>query len=258
MQITTAEFTDPGGRDTNEDRLGVARHGPWLCCVLADGAGGHGGGDVAARIVVDTVLDGFARLAAAGTALAPSALTRLLLHANDAVMEAQDSGQGSPQMRSTSVVLLVDTVHHQACWANCGDSRLYCLRNGQVLAQSRDHSLVQGMVDAGLLAADDVRRHPRRNVLLSALGAQEGLEIAASPGLLDLHEGDCFLLCSDGLWEAVDEAAIGHAVWHADSAHDWLTTLAAAVRTHSKPGHDNYTGIAVWVGQVHEVTRMGR
>lgn len=254
MQIETASFSDQGGRDRNEDDFRLAEYGHIHLAIVADGAGGHGGGDVASRLVVETAIDTLQRHAQAGTPMAGPTLVRALLQANDVVLEGQHQGGQVADMRSTAVLLTIDDERGEASWAHCGDSRLYWLRDGAVCDRTRDHSLVQGMVDAGMITASQAREHPQRNVLMSALGTVEDFDITALPEPVAVHEGDAFLLCTDGFWDDLDDSLIASVLARSQSAADWLRQLAHEVRTRARPGHDNYTAVAVWVGQPGDVT----
>jgi PPM family protein phosphatase len=254
VQLLTASVSEVGGRSRNEDAYGEWRRDHLLACVVADGAGGHGGGDAASRIVVDTVCAELDRVAAAGLALSAPNLMRILLRANDAIVDAQETGGGLEHMRSTAVLLAIDEHAQSAAWAHCGDSRLYCFRNGATRVQTQDHSLVQSMLDANLLESQDVRHHPRRNVLFAALGTADELPIAVSSEPFPLADGDAFLLCTDGFWEYVDEAAMIDAIGRAASPSAWLERLAARVTENARPGHDNFTATAVWIGEPPQTT----
>jgi serine/threonine protein phosphatase PrpC len=249
VHLQTASLSDVGDRSRNEDAHGEWRNGSRLACVVADGAGGHGGGDAASRIVVETVRAEVERVTNAGLALNARNLMRILLRANDAIVDAQETGGGLEHMRSTAVLLAIDEQAQSAAWAHCGDTRLYCFRNGATQVQTHDHSLVQSMLDANLLQAQDVRHHPRRNVLFSALGTADELPIAVSGEPFQLVDGDVFLLCTDGFWEYVDEAAMLDAIGRSDSPSAWLDRLAAGLRDNARPGHDNFTATAVWIGE---------
>jgi serine/threonine protein phosphatase PrpC len=255
VQLATASLTDQGGRQRNEDSLGDWSSERLYYCVLADGAGGHGGGDVASRIVVATVLADLRYLTVAELPPTGERLVSALSHANQNILEEQVRGSGDVKdMRSTAVLLAVDLECRTAAWAHCGDTRLYCFRGGQICAQTRDHSMVQEMVDARLLAAEDMRHHPRRNVLFAALGTADELNIAGLKETFDLLDRDAFLLCTDGLWEYVDEAFMSTTLAQAASPAAWLDALAAQVRAAAKANHDNYSAFAVWIEEDPEAT----
>lgn len=250
MQLATASLTDQGGRQRNEDSLGEWSSERLYYCVVADGAGGHGGGNVASRIVVDTVLADLRYLTVAELPPTGERLVSALSHANENIVEEQlRSGGDVKDMRSTAVLLAIDRESQTAAWAHCGDTRLYCFRAGQIHAQTRDHSMVQEMVDARLLNAEDARHHPRRNVLYAALGTRDALDIARLDGTFALLDRDCFLICTDGLWEYVEDAFMRDALAQAPTPAAWLGALAGQVRASAKANHDNFSAFAVWVGE---------
>ena len=255
MQLATASLTDQGGRPRNEDSFGDWSSERLYYCVVADGAGGHGGGDTASRIVVDSVLADLRYLTVAELPPTGERLVSALAHANENIVEEQLRGDGKEKdMRSTAVLLAIDRECGTAAWAHCGDTRLYCFRRGEISARTRDHSMVQEMVDAQLLAAEEMRHHPRRNVLYAALGTQDQLDIAGFDGTFALNDGDAFLICTDGLWEYAEDAFILDALASAATPAAWLDALAATVRATAKANHDNYTALAVWVSDDPEAT----
>ena len=256
MQLATANLTDHGGRQRNEDSLGDWSSERLYYCVVADGAGGHGGGDVASRIVVDTVLTDLRHLTVAELPPNGERLVSALLHANENIVDEQTHGETVKDMRSTAVLLAIDRERHTAAWAHCGDTRLYCFREGRIRAQTRDHSVVQRMVDAQLLTLEDARRHPRRNVLFSALGTRDEIDVEGIDGTFGLLDRDAFLICTDGLWEYVDEAFMCNALAQAATPAAWLEALAAQVRATARANHDNFSAFAVWIGDASGVTEL--
>jgi len=248
-QIEFAILSRPGGRSSNEDACGHWHSEERLCCVVADGAGGHGGGDVASKLVVRHIIE--------QASLAPLAradeVQDLLIDTNVQLRRHQSGADRTRDMHSTVVALFVDLAGHEALWGHAGDSRLYLFRDGVMLAHTRDHSVVQSMVDAGLLMHEQMRTHPRRSELNSALGCRPEellVSVAAHPWALKPH--DAFLLCTDGLWEFVDEAEMCASLSRAADPAAWLAKLEELVLLHAsaagKTGHDNFSGIAVWVG----------
>jgi PPM family protein phosphatase len=257
MRFDLASITDKGGRRGNEDRLALVDHARLVAGVVADGAGGHGGGDVAAQLVVDSVSAALRERAARGAQIDGDALADALVDANRAIVEAQAEGGALARMRSTAAVLAIDPVARRALWAHCGDTRIYCFRQGRTAWQTIDHSMVQRLVDAKLLAPGEMRGHPLRSVLLAALGTQEALDVQAARVPFPISDGDVFLVCSDGFWEHVDEAAMIECIGQAADAEGWLAVLAARVRSVAPPRADNLSAVAVWVGAPREATVLG-
>jgi PPM family protein phosphatase len=249
-QIELAILSRPGGREYNEDACGHWHSDNHLCCVVADGAGGHGGGDIAARIAVRHIIERFA----ATPVDAPEQVRELLLDTNASVIRHRADGDAQANMHTTVVSLFIDLDRLQALWGHAGDSRLYVFRDGQLLAHTRDHSLVQTLVEAGLLTAEQMRNHPRRSELHSALGTEpEDLRVTIIARPWTLVPGDVFLLCTDGLWEYVEDEQMCESLSRASNPSAWLDDLEQRVLHNAelahKPRHDNFSGVAVWIGQ---------
>lgn len=252
MQLEIAALSKAGGRAINEDACGVWSSADGCFCVLSDGAGGHGGGDVASKLAVSRVLEWFRRQ----PRCTPEAVEGALMAANRAIVEQQKSERKLADMRATIVVLALDTLHGIAFWGHLGDSRLYCFRGGRLLVQTRDHSVVQSMVDAGYVKPGDLRTTPHRSRLLGALGDAGRFEPTVERQHFSLADGDAFLLCTDGCWEFVEEAEMGQALLEANSGEDWLRVLEQQVLSHGKPGQDNYSAIAIWCRNPAEETQI--
>ncbi len=232
-------ITSPGGRAENEDRCNFLALPGAVCFVAADGLGGHGGGEVAAQIAVDTVLERFA----AEPSIAPESLAAALAVANAAILARQREGTALAQMRSTAVLLASD--YDSAAWAHVGDSRLYHFRDGAVLRQTRDHSVPQALADAGGISADQIRFHEDRSRLRRSLGSatQSAPSVCDSPA--GIEPGDAFLLCTDGFWEYVAEDVMLDELVDAAGPADWLARMEAHLCGVADGDHDNYTAIAV-------------
>jgi serine/threonine protein phosphatase PrpC len=249
-QIELAILSRPGGREYNEDACGHWHSGDHLCCVVADGAGGHGGGDIAARLAVRHIIEQFA----AAPLATPEQVNDLLVGTNAEVIRHRADGEAQRQMHSTVVGLFIDLDRGEALWGHAGDSRLYVFRDGAMLAHTRDHSLVQSLVEAGVLTPDQMRTHPRRSELHSALGTEaEDLRVTTLTRPWQLLAGDVFLLCTDGLWEYVEDAQMCETLHQVADPSAWLTALEQLVLRNAeaanKPRHDNFSGVAVWIGQ---------
>jgi len=241
-----------GGRERNEDACGYCSMRGLGCYVLADGAGGHGGGDVASRLAIETVLDAFTRRPEVSAARAAD----LLREANDSVMARQRTDAAVHDMRSTMVVLLLDAPRRRAFWAHVGDSRLYLLRQGQVASVTRDHSLLQNMLDAGVLAGPQAAGAPHRAVLTGSLGSEDSFYPTVLEAAQPLQPGDAFLLCSDGFWDWVEGPELEAALQRAGQPDQWLRELEQGFVGRLRQGSDNYSAIAVWCGDQDLSTRV--
>ncbi len=186
-------------RSRNEDSL---VHRPDLgLWAVADGAGGHGGGDVASRAVA-AALEAIPPDLSAAEMLAQARLRLADVHAK---LQAQAAALGAARVIATTVILLLVRHGHFAClWA--GDSRAYLLRDGLLRRVTSDHSLVQEMVDQGTLTEAEAEAHPQANVILRAVGAAGELVLDTVSG--QIEPGDRLLLCSDGLFKALSEKAL--------------------------------------------------
>jgi serine/threonine protein phosphatase PrpC len=245
LALEVALLSDRGGRKYNEDACGHWHSERHLCCVLADGAGGHGGGDIASRLAVQELIGRFSRQ----PSLHGAALDDLVRQTNDALIDQRVPGTPRADMHSTVVCLVIDFIGHQAHWAHAGDSRMYWFHRGRVRQRTRDHSLVQAMVDSGLIAETDMRAHPKRSELRSALGiAADILEVSSGDAAGPVHPGDVFLLCTDGLWEYVDDEALESTLAASPTPRAWLDAIEVEVRRAAshKSSHDNFTALVVW------------
>jgi protein phosphatase/serine/threonine-protein phosphatase Stp1 len=186
-------------RERNEDAF-VDRGDIGLWAV-ADGAGGHEAGDVASAAVV-AALAGIPVGLSAAEVLAQVRLRLAQVHAD--LQRLSGDRPGGRTSVTTVVALLVRGDHFACLWA--GDSRAYLLRDGALCQVTRDHSLVQEMVESGLLAPEDAEAHPQANVITRAVGSKEALELDKVSGRL--QAGDVLLLCTDGLFKALPESQI--------------------------------------------------
>lgn len=222
--------THPGGRPYNEDAF-VERPDLGLWAV-ADGAGGHQSGDVASA----TVAAALNAIPSGLNAAELLAQVRLRITAANLELRAMAATRGPEAMLATTVVVLIARGGHYAClWA--GDSRAYLLRGGVLTQISRDHSLVQEMVDAGALAPELAESHPRANVITRAVGAAS--DLALDKATDRAVPGDRFLLCSDGLCKTLQADEIG-GLLGGDGAADRLVSAAVAARS-----SDNVTAVVV-------------
>jgi serine/threonine protein phosphatase PrpC len=241
LELDTCYISEIGGRQRNEDACGYWQSATMGCWVLSDGAGGHGSGDLASRLVVSTVLRAFSER----PEVSPQQALSLLKAANEAVITEKTSGTTRDDMHATVTILLLDRASHGAVLAHVGDSRIYHFRQARIHSRTSDHSLVQQMVDAGYGGAELLRTHPKRNLLTSAIGAAGAIEMTVSPQPLEVLPGDCFLLCSDGWWEYLEDPEMEQALARQLVVGRWLDEMAATIRSRGRAGHDNYSALCV-------------
>jgi len=238
-RFRSAAKTDPGAKRSHNEDTFVHRPDAGLFAV-ADGAGGHEAGEVASGMIRDA-LSAIPDELPAGRMLGEVRQRIALVH--EALVEQGAERNG--MIASTVVVLILRHGHFACLWV--GDSRMYRLR-GETLEQvTRDHSLVQELVDAGLVRPEDAESHPRANVITRAVGAGEG-------GPLDLDKttdrvlpGDRFLLCSDGLSKTLPPAEIATLLAVPDPALAPDLLIAAAL---ARKASDNVTCVVVEAAQV--------
>jgi protein phosphatase/serine/threonine-protein phosphatase Stp1 len=201
---------------------------------VADGAGGHDSGELASGLIART-------LEAIPPGLsAPELLGQVRARVGEAhaALRATAAERGGGSIIASTVVVLIARDAHFAClWA--GDSRAYLLRDGALSQLTRDHSLVQELVEAGAIRPEEAEGHPRANVITRAVGADsDALELDKISGRL--MAGDRFLLCSDGLCKTLSEADLAQLLVAADPPTDGLIAAALARKV-----RDNVTAVTV-------------
>lgn len=177
-------------RKINEDAyLALSDRGLWA---VADGMGGHEAGDVASALIVEALAH--LPVTSGVESLVDDSITALV-RVNRSLLRLARSGDRQRTIGSTAVGLAVEGDRFGCFWV--GDSRAYRLREGGIAQLTRDHSLVQDLVDAGMLAAEEAKSHPNANVVTRAVGVSDTLKVDTVAG--DVRPGDVFLLASDGV-----------------------------------------------------------
>ena len=220
-------------RTSNEDSYGV--FSPSVD-VVADGLGGHAAGEVASRMVVAAVRD----MANAAEAIDAATLQSAVLRANQQVLEASEENPAYEGMGSTATVLRLDEAAGMAYYAHVGDSRLYLLRNNVLRQVSRDHSYVEELVSRGELSEAEAQHHPRKNLLLRAVGIEERLHVDGDS--FSLENGDRLLLATDGLTNMVSDEDLS--VLLGDNRFAGIADRMVE-RALAEGGKDNITAIAL-------------
>jgi PPM family protein phosphatase len=236
MHLDVAALTDRGRRRRRNEDAVLCAFGSRLFAV-ADGMGGHAGGEVASTLAIATLAASLHRPPAASPR---HALAAAFADANHAVYERS---LGEPQLRGmgTTLTALLLAADGTGWLAHIGDSRGYRLRRGRLRRLTRDHTWVQEQVEAGRLPPHAADRHPMSNIITRALG----IEPDAEPELrrTGVRAGDGVLLCTDGLIAVVDEAEIAAAMAASTSAETCVRDLVELAN--ARGGPDNVTAIVI-------------
>jgi PPM family protein phosphatase len=196
-------------RTNNEDSVSLVRpntkddlnsHG--ILALVADGMGGHEGGELASKLAAETIARSYYR----SEATPQNALAEAFREANREIFANASANPALAGMGTTCIAVAI--LEDLAWWAWVGDSRLYLWRDGQVFQMSEDHTVVYELIRRGLLTAEEARNHPERSVLARALGTKDNIDIALASEPVRLRAGDRLLLCSDGLHDLLADIDI--------------------------------------------------
>ncbi|MFC7681683.1 Stp1/IreP family PP2C-type Ser/Thr phosphatase [Paenibacillus sp. GCM10028914] len=197
-------------RQINEDSVLIRQmeHG-YTLGIVADGMGGHLAGDTASRLAVSTVSEDLASLEPDMSMDAIRAvLSDAILHANEVIYQEASADERLHNMGTTIVAVLLRG--HEGCIGHIGDSRAYKVSAGQVIRLTDDHTLVNELFKSGQITEEELESHPRKNVLIRALGTDIDVSVELSP--VSIEAGEVLLLCSDGLSNPVRRDRIGQIV----------------------------------------------
>ena len=216
--------TDKGNvRELNEDFLSYSREDEFSIYVVGDGMGGHNAGEVASKRAVESIIcfvkENF------GVIPLDNLLKDAILHANSKI-----SGMG------TTITAILE-VKNIVYIANVGDSACFGINENGIKKLTKDHSLVQELVDSGCITEGEAKNHPRKNVITRAIGTNSNVDVDVFK--VDRHEYKAYLLCTDGLSNDVDEDEIWKKVIKSndfDKACNELVEMAKA-----RGGKDNIT-----------------
>lgn len=203
MRFSVFQVSRKGGREKNEDRMGYCYTKKSGLFLVADGMGGHPKGEVAAQIALQTISALYQSQAQPRLSNVKDFLQAAIMSAHRQILRYAMEKNLPDAPRTTIVVaVLQDGLAH---WIHCGDSRLYFLRGGELLARTRDHSYLQQNLDAPKSHA--LNPNINRNALFTCLGSPSK-PLFDLTGPVALYQGDKLLLCSDGLWGSLDDSEI--------------------------------------------------
>ena len=240
MRLSSFAGTDVGrARSGNEDSYFCGR----TVFAVADGLGGHPGGEVASAAAVEPLaaMDG-RELADPGEAA--EALAAAIREGNAAILDRAAGDPGLWGMGTTVTAAALAGDHHLQL-AHVGDSRAYLLRDGSLAQLTTDHTVVAELVRRGRLTPEQAAIHPERSILTRAVGLDPRVPVD-TPDPLELHDGDQVLLCSDGLTEAVDDDQIAELL---ATTHDGAAACRSLIdAANAAGGPDNITVVLLRAG----------
>ncbi|MBR6013192.1 MAG: Stp1/IreP family PP2C-type Ser/Thr phosphatase [Selenomonadaceae bacterium] len=225
------QATDVGRiRKNNEDSLIVIEPETF---VVADGMGGQAAGEVASKMLVETVKN---FLPLVPEPLNEEILTKSIMKANAAIIKTARENKNYRGMGTTATILHI--YKNRAYYAHIGDSRLYRVRNKNLEQITEDHSYVETLVRRGEITPEEARVHPMKNILTQAVGADENISVDS--GNLRIDVDDIFMLCTDGLTNMVTDENILKILLESGNPADDLVQAAL-----NNGGHDNVSVIVV-------------
>ncbi len=237
MQIETADVSLIGHREENQDRVAVAADDNAALLVVVDGMGGHAEGARAAESALASLLETFWQTP--HPIFDPLGFLHLALgRAHEEVVKLGVGLGVEARPRATCAICIVQD--SAAYWAHVGDSRVYQLRQQQVLERTRDHSHVEVLLREGLITEAEVQGHPMRNYVECCLGGDAALPEMSISTRRRLKSGDVLLLCTDGLWANLsDQDFIAFAQMPGKTLRESLTELGTQAVASSAPYSDN-------------------
>lgn len=236
-----ATITNIGSRDVNEDCIAVIEQKDCMVFVVADGLGGHGKGEVAANLAINTFREIFQK----SKELLLHRMEEAFRQANSNIVTEQKKRFEQRNMKTTVVSLAIE--NDSVIWGHIGDSRLYAFSFGHIKTRTLDHSVAQMLVMKREITEKEIRNHPDRNRLLRVLGT-EGVEprFEITNGK-SLKKYQAFLLCSDGFWELILEKEMQECLRKSKSPKEWLENMEKIVCQRGEEREmDNYSAIGIW------------
>lgn len=239
MKFSVFQISRKGGRDKNEDRMGYCYTRTSGIFILADGMGGHPQGEVAAQLALQTISALFQKEAQPEVTDVAAFLTSAVMTAHRQILHFAISRGMLDTPRTTLVAALVQA--GAVTWVHCGDSRLYLVRQGELLARTRDHSFFEQR--QALAQNVSLSKLVNRNILFTCLGSPTK-PVFEVTGPIALQQGDRLMLCSDGLWDSLNDAEIVDQLGHKPVAESVPAMVEQALQKAGE-GSDNVTCLAL-------------
>lgn len=233
MRLSTISFTNPGGRTPNEDALKYEVEGENGSWAVADGLGGHVGGETASQLAVAEAISN----ADLGRSMSAEEIEAVYNGINAKIFT-----ENGPRTTLTTAYL----ANGEFRFANIGDTRLYYFRKGELFQRTADHSAAYGAYASGEMDYGDLRFHPDRSRLSRAIGVTDKVTAQVYPIIVP-EPGDAFLICTDGFWEYIFETEMEIDLLKSATPKDWVDFMLLRIVRRMKVDCDNFSAIATLI-----------
>lgn len=239
--VRSASISMIGTREINEDKVCVLENGDRYCFAVCDGLGGHGLGEVASEIAVETFTRNFD-----SSGKEREFLSRVMDEAQETLLAEQRKINAPSKMKTTCAAVYIS--NGRAYIGHIGDSRVYVIDSKGIRSRTIDHSVTQMLVLSGEIEESEIRNNPERNTLLRVMGVEWDRPMYDLSAPISLSKTKAFLLCSDGFWELVSDEDIERTFFESESPEEWLSQMEEIILENgAEKKMDNYSAVAVWI-----------
>jgi len=244
MKYTIGTASRLGNRQMNQDRFDIFEAKDTVLLVMADGMGGHKGGEIAAEAACRAAGQLFYKTKLPITN-APAFLKQVVVQCQTDVVKAGINQSPEIEPKTTLVICLIQK--GDVIWAHVGDSRLYIIREEAIVEHTVDHSSVERLFQLGQITKQEKKTHPSRHMVTQCMGARHKPPRASMSAMMSLQPQDVLLLCSDGLWGQLHSQDIKRGFVHHDMNQS-VDALAEKAEANAYPKSDNISAIALrWI-----------
>ncbi|MCK4952071.1 MAG: serine/threonine-protein phosphatase [Gammaproteobacteria bacterium] len=253
MRCDTGQANRLGNRSSNQDRSAIVEHKDSLLLMVADGMGGHEGGELAAQEMINKMTLVFQN-EPMPISNPRVFLEQLVLESHDVISRIGIKRRPPIYPRTTGVVCLIQ--NGMACWAHVGDSRLYLIRNNEILIRTKDHTYIEELHQNNVISESEMLSHPMRNYVTQCLGGPNEIPKIAVSEETPIKFDDILLLCSDGLWNATDMNELIKLL-DGDTLEKAVHLMAETAEKESYPKSDNISVLALRLLPDAEIDAFG-